>query len=154
MAGRHRVPSHPDSRAVLHTVGHTLAARRAETVRTMVGRCLLCVERGVPDEIVERALCHLPGECFREPVPVLVDDQQEDGDTSGLTLRIVISTSATPKLRRMWTNDISFIIEDGVPWEIIERALARLPAEKLGPTTLAFVREFFGPRAGNGKTDA
>jgi hypothetical protein len=71
-----------------------------------------------------------------------------------ISLRIVRETSATPDVRRLWTNDISFEIERGVPFELVERALARVPNEMLGPTTLAFVRQFFGPRAGNGKDHA
>jgi hypothetical protein len=63
-----------------------------------------------------------------------------------VSLRIVFSTSATPELRHLWTNDIEFHIEQGVPLEIIERALARVPNEMLGPTTMAFVRQFFGPQ--------
>jgi hypothetical protein len=59
-----------------------------------VERCLLCVERGVPDAIVERALSHLPGECFQEPVKDDDQHEDEDVDSGGFTLRIVNSTSA------------------------------------------------------------
>jgi hypothetical protein len=71
--------------------------------------------------------------------------------TRAVTLRIVRSASAAPEPRHLWTDDITFEIERGVPLELIERALARLPDGRIGPATLAFVRQFFGPRAGNGK---
>jgi hypothetical protein len=62
-----------------------------------------------------------------------------------ISIRIVRSTSEAPELRHLWANDITFEIEHDVPFAIIERALARLPSAMLGPPTLAFVRQSFGP---------